>query len=169
MSFSSRRWHLAALLAFVPVATGVLLWSNVEERADPSMALAVSLSARTLKVIEGGKVVRTYGIAVGSRKYPTPTGSYRTGTIDWNPSWTPPPRTWARNKKKQPPGDPDNPMQGVKIYFKAPWYFIHGTNNPGSIGEAASHGCIRMRTRDAVNLARRIQKAGGGVPLVIRP
>jgi lipoprotein-anchoring transpeptidase ErfK/SrfK len=59
-------------------------------------------------------------------------------------------------------------MQGVKIYFRAPDYYIHGTNNPGSIGSAASHGCLRMTEGDAKALARRIQKAGGGVPLVIR-
>ena len=58
-------------------------------------------------------------------------------------------------------------MQGVKIYFQAPYYFIHGTNDPGSIGEAASHGCIRMDPDDAVALAKRIESAGGGVPLVI--
>jgi len=60
-------------------------------------------------------------------------------------------------------------MQGVKIYFRAPYYFIHGTNNPGSIGEAASHGCIRMVPDDARELARRIERAGGGVPLIISP
>lgn len=59
-------------------------------------------------------------------------------------------------------------MQGVKIYFKAPDYYIHGTNNPGSIGSAASHGCLRMTEGDAKALARRIQKAGGSVPLLIR-
>jgi lipoprotein-anchoring transpeptidase ErfK/SrfK len=59
-------------------------------------------------------------------------------------------------------------MQGVKIYFKAPYYFIHGTNDPDSMGEAASHGCIRMVPDDAVALARRIQEAGGSVPLLIK-
>jgi lipoprotein-anchoring transpeptidase ErfK/SrfK len=58
-------------------------------------------------------------------------------------------------------------MQGVKIYFKAPYYFIHGTNDPGSIGEAASHGCIRMTAEDAMALAHRIEDAGGSVPLEI--
>jgi len=59
-------------------------------------------------------------------------------------------------------------MQAVKIYFRAPYYFIHGTNDPDSIGEAASHGCIRMTPEDARNLAHRIERVGGGVPLLIR-
>jgi L,D-transpeptidase ErfK/SrfK len=60
-------------------------------------------------------------------------------------------------------------MRAVKIYFQAPYYFIHGTNSPESIGEAASHGCIRMVPEDASALARRIERAGGHVPLIISP
>lgn len=165
----SRRGRLGALLTFVPIVPAVLWWSVLRPMFDnPPLRLVVSLSARELRVIEDGDVVATYGVAVGRPSHPTPTGSYRTGEIVWNPSWTPPPVDWARNKRYQPPGAAANPMQGVKIYFKAPYYFIHGTNNPDSIGEAASHGCIRMVPEDAVQLARRIQRAGGNVPLVIR-
>jgi lipoprotein-anchoring transpeptidase ErfK/SrfK len=166
--FRMLRLKLGTLLGIAPI---VALVSIAAPRftADPSpLRLEVSLSARRLSVIENGRVTRTYGIAVGRADRPTPKGSFRTGRIVWNPSWHPPKVFWARNKKPQPPGDPDNPMQGVKIYFKAPDYYIHGTNNPGSIGSAASHGCIRMTEGDAKALARRIQKAGGGVPLLIR-
>ena len=165
----SRRWRLGALLTFAPIAPAVLWWSHLRPiSGDPPLRLVVSLSARELTVIEHGEVVATYGVAIGRPKHPTPTGSFRTGDSEWNPSWTPPPTDWARNKRYQPPGAAANPMQGVKIYFKAPYYFIHGTNNPGSIGEAASHGCIRMTAADAVRLARRIERAGGNVPLLIR-
>lgn len=156
------------MLALSP-AIPLVLWATLRgERADPpNVRLQASIGARTLKVIENGKVVKTYRIAVGRPGNPTPRGSFRTGRIDWNPWWKPPKVWWARNKKPQPPGDPDNPMQGVKIYFKAPDYYIHGTNDPASIGRAASRGCIRMRPGDAKNLARRIRKAGGSVPLQI--
>jgi lipoprotein-anchoring transpeptidase ErfK/SrfK len=113
--------------------------------------------------------VTTYGVAIGRPGHPTPTGSFRTGDIVYNPPWRPPPQDWARDLEPQPGGSPDNPMQGVKIFFQEPYYFIHGTNDPGSIGEAASHGCIRMTRRDAVRLARTIELAGGSVPLEIRP
>jgi lipoprotein-anchoring transpeptidase ErfK/SrfK len=59
-------------------------------------------------------------------------------------------------------------MQGVKIYFREPWYYIHGTNDPGSIGTAASRGCLRMRASEAKELARLIERSGGSAPLVIR-
>jgi lipoprotein-anchoring transpeptidase ErfK/SrfK len=169
MLWNRRRW-IGALLLAAPVGSGVVWWSGaLSTTADAPMRLEVSLSARELRVIEHGSTVVTYGVAVGRRSHPTPTGSFTTGDIDWNPSWTPPPTDWARDKKYQPPGAAANPMQAVKIYFQAPYYFIHGTNNPDSIGEAASHGCLRMVPEDASALARRIERAGGHVPLTIRP
>jgi lipoprotein-anchoring transpeptidase ErfK/SrfK len=166
-----RNWRrIGALLTIVPTIPAVLLWSEIRSLFDTpqeSVRLAVSLSDRNLKVIEDGKVVSTYGIAVGRPSHPTPTGSFRTGDIVWNPGWNPPPTNWARGREAEPPGSPANPMQGVKIYFRAPYYFIHGTNDPGSIGEAASHGCIRMVPEEAEELAHQIQRAGGSVPLEI--
>jgi len=167
---SARSKWFGALLAVGPIIPAVLWWSPLRRSADaaPPLRLEVSLSSRELKVIEDGQVARTYGVAVGRPGHATPKGSFKTGTIDWNPAWTPPDADWARNKKPQPPGAPSNPMQGVKIYFRAPAYYIHGTNNPNSIGEAASHGCIRMTEDDAMSLARLIESAGGSVPLLIR-
>ena len=163
-----KRARLGVLATGLAIAAGLLWYSPLRLGADQDgMRLEVSLSSRTMRVIENGEVVQTYGVAVGMPSNPTPTGSFHTGSIDWNPSWTPPPSNWAAGKQYQPPGSPDNPMQGVKIYFKAPWYFIHGTNNPGSIGAAASRGCIRMAEGDAVSLARRIERSGGSVPLEI--
>jgi len=164
-----RRVRLGALLTILPIIPAALWWSRSHRTIDdpPRIRLEVSLSARELNVVEHDSIVRTYSIAVGRRSHPTPTGSFRTGQIVWNPSWRPPPVDWARDLDYQPPGAPANPMQGVKIYFQAPYYFIHGTNDPESIGEAASHGCIRMTARDAVHLARRIELAGGSVPLSI--
>ena len=157
-----RKWW--ALTPVVPA----LVWASMRLADPPALRLVVDISQRQLTVLERGKVVRRYAVAVGRPSNPTPRGNFRTGTIDWKPSWTPPDADWARNKKPQPPGSPKNPMQAVKIYFKAPDYYIHGTNDPGSIGEAASRGCIRMRPEDARNLARRIQRAGGRVPLLIK-
>jgi lipoprotein-anchoring transpeptidase ErfK/SrfK len=171
MSIPHRRHLLRMLLLATPIvallASGEYVFDRMRPHEAASISLRADLSERELHVIEDGEVVRTYGIAVGSRKHPTPTGSYWTGHIVWNPRWVPPPSKWARKLRPRAGGDPRNPMQGVKIYFREPWYFIHGTNNPGSIGSAASHGCIRMRTRDAKALARRISKHGS-VLLVIQ-
>lgn len=167
---SNRSKLIGVLLLAAPVGSGVAWWSTGESGAsDAPIKLEVSLSARELRVIKDGSTIATYGVAVGRPGHPTPTGAFRTGEIVWDPSWTPPPTDWAANKTYQPPGAAANPMQAVKIYFQAPYYFIHGTNRPGSIGEAASHGCIRMVPDDASALARRIERAGGSVQLIIRP
>jgi lipoprotein-anchoring transpeptidase ErfK/SrfK len=154
-----------SLMAILAAAPGIL--ERYRDTDDETPTLKVDLSERVLRVVEDGEVVRTYGVAVGTRKHPTPTGTYRTGRIVWNPRWVPPPSEWARRLKARAGGDPRNPMQGVKIYFREPWYFIHGTNNPESIGSAASHGCLRMRTKDAKALARRISEHGS-VQLIIQ-
>jgi lipoprotein-anchoring transpeptidase ErfK/SrfK len=166
--FGTRRFRMGVLLGLTPVLPAVVWAAFFRAPADRgSMRLEVSIAAKTLKVIENGKVVKTYAVATGRPGNPTPRGSFRTGQIVWNPWWRPPNVWWARNKKPQAPGDPDNPIQGVKIFFRAPDYYIHGTNDPGSIGRAASRGCVRMRESDAKNLARRIRSAGGSVPLQI--
>jgi len=165
----TRRVRFATLMTVAPLVPAALLWSHYRTHSaeQAAMRIEVNLSDRSLKVIQDGEVVHTYGVAVGRPSHPTPTGHFRSGDIDWNPQWVPPPTDWARNKHYEPPGAPSNPMQGVKIYFEAPYYFIHGTNNPDSIGEAASHGCIRMTPEDAVSLAHQIEDAGGSVPIVI--
>jgi lipoprotein-anchoring transpeptidase ErfK/SrfK len=167
---SKRRKWIGVLVLAAWIGSGVAWLSTSRSGAnDAPIALRVSLSTRELRVVQNGKTLVTYGVAVGRPSHPTPTGAFRTGDIEWNPSWTPPPAKWAEKKTYQPPGSAANPMQGVKIYFRAPYYFIHGTNNPGSIGEAASHGCLRMVPEDAKELARRIERAGGNVPLTITP
>jgi lipoprotein-anchoring transpeptidase ErfK/SrfK len=124
--------------------------------------LAADLSARTLQVIGANGVIKTFPVAVGSPKYPTPPGSYSIRKIVWNPSWTPPPDAkWAKNKTAKDPGEPGNPMKVAKIFFKEPDYYIHGTGETNSLGSAASHGCLRMDPDDVAELARFLMENGG--------
>ena len=69
--------------------------------------------------------------------------------IVWNPPWNPPDEAWAANEEPAAPGASDNPMKVVKIYFKEPDYYIHGTGSLSSLGGAVSHGCLRMAPSDA--------------------
>jgi lipoprotein-anchoring transpeptidase ErfK/SrfK len=159
MPIALRRWLLLAFLAVSPIVAAIVSGPQFLTRLhfrDPPIRLKVDLSEREMHVLRGGEVVRSYSVAVGTRKHPTPTGRFWTGRIVWNPRWIPPESDWARKYKPREPGDPLNPMQGVKIYFREPAYFIHGTNDPESIGSAASHGCIRMHEDDAVSLANMI-------------
>jgi murein L,D-transpeptidase YcbB/YkuD len=52
-------------------------------------------------------------------------------------------------------------MGRVKMFFRQPDYFIHGTNAETSIGTAASHGCVRMLNDDVIELAQLVMEHGG--------
>jgi lipoprotein-anchoring transpeptidase ErfK/SrfK len=125
------------------------------------VTMASSTQKKILVVRAGGKDVKRYDVAVGSKKHPTPHGRFIVRRIVWNPAWVPPNEPWAKGKKPTPPGHPKNPMKVVKIFFQEPDYYIHGTDDEDSIGEAASHGCLRMRASEAFDLARYLMKHGG--------
>ena len=128
--------------------------------ADVPLKLEVSLADRLLHVKIGDSIARTYEVAVGTSRHPTPSGVYTLDRVIWNPSWHPPNSEWARGKKPARPGDPRNPIQVAKIPFK-PLYHIHGTDKPDSVGDAASHGCIRMRPEHVAELAQTLMEWTG--------
>ena len=132
------------------------------ELAVAPLTLTADLSARMLTVKHGDTTLKTYQVAVGQERYPTPPGSYSIRKIVWNPSWRPPPDAdWAKGKSAKGPGDPGNPMKVVKIFFKEPDYYIHGTGDVESLGSAASHGCLRMDPNDVADLAKLVMEHGG--------
>jgi murein L,D-transpeptidase YcbB/YkuD len=129
---------------------------------EAPVVLRASVSERMLYVQRGDTLLKTFLVAVGTDRYPTPRGSFTIKKIVWNPSWRPPPNSeWAKDKKPQGPGDPENPMKVVKIFFKEPDYYIHGTDAVESLGSAASHGCIRMDPAEVAELAKLIMEHGG--------
>ena len=125
------------------------------------LTMAASTQKKILVVRISSYEVRKYDVAVGTKAHPTPMGRFVVRHLVWNPAWVPPKAGWARGKEPAAPGDPNNPMRAVKIFFQEPDYYIHGTNDPDSIGEAASHGCIRMAESDAVELAKYLMEQTG--------
>ena len=143
------------------LVTTVLLVGSTELRAS-DLRVEVDLSERTLAAYAGEEgAVKTYSVSVGTAQKPTPSGSFQIRKLVWNPSWHPPNEKWARGKQPKSPGDPDNPMQRVKIFFKEPDYYIHGTPATESMGSAASHGCIRMTPDEVTDLAKLVMEHGG--------
>lgn len=171
-------WVVAAALAVgipdagaaqAPAArdTGLIVGSVESAIRQPArrmdnFGLIVDISDRRLYVMSGDDVVQTFPVAVGDEGYDTPAGSFTIRRMIWNPSWTPPASAWARDKKYEAPGSPGNPMGRVKMFFREPDYYIHGTGLASSLGNARSHGCLRMRNIDAVQLARLVMINGGG-------
>jgi lipoprotein-anchoring transpeptidase ErfK/SrfK len=129
--------------------------------ADAPLSLQASLGARIITVMAGNNKIKTYSVAVGQDRYPTPLGTFKIERIVWNPSWHPPDSKWAKGKTTKGPGDPGNPMKVVKIFFHDPDYYIHGTDDVDSLGDAASHGCLRMAPDEVADLAKLIMEHGG--------
>jgi lipoprotein-anchoring transpeptidase ErfK/SrfK len=127
---------------------------TTEELADRYPAiLIVNRSAFRLTLYKHLKPAKTYPIAVGQAGLETPAGRYSIQSKDSNPAWHVPQSDWAGDLagKVIPPGDPKNPIKArwMGIYNGAG---IHGTDAIGSLGTAASHGCIRMAIPDVEEL-----------------
>jgi lipoprotein-anchoring transpeptidase ErfK/SrfK len=125
------------------------------------LRLEVDLSERTLVARQGEEIIGEYAVAVGKEENPTPQGRFSIRKVIFNPAWKPPEEKWARGKTAKPPGHPDNPMKRVKMFFREPDYYIHGTGDEESLGKAQSHGCVRMHPDDVTSLARLVMEHGG--------
>ena len=125
-----------------------------------SMRVEVDLTARKLHLYDGDRRIATHGVAVGSAKWPTKTGSWTISQVVWNPEWTPPDESWAEQREPRQPGDPRNPLGRAQLIYDPP-RTIHGTNEPASIGKAVSHGSIRVTNAVAVKLARQLMEGTG--------
>ncbi|MGE5560570.1 MAG: L,D-transpeptidase family protein [Chloroflexota bacterium] len=91
--------------------------------------IVVDIDEIKLYLKRGNSIVKTYDCAVGKPQTPSPVGY------------------WTIVQKTENPGG----AFGTRwMRISCPWggYGIHGTNNPSSIGTAASHGCVRMHNRD---------------------
>ena len=128
---------------------------------EETLRLRVDISDRELRAFIGDEEIAQYAVAIGKEKNPTPRGTYNIRKIIWNPGWVPPNEKWARGKSAKPPGHPENPMKRVKMFFKEPDYYIHGTGDEDSLGTAASHGCVRMSEEDVTSLAKLVMERGG--------
>ena len=115
--------------------------------------LIISRSSFKLTLYKNLKPAKTYSIAVGQAGMDTPAGLYNVQNKAENPAWHVPDSDWAGDLagKVIPAGDPRNPIMArwMGIYDGAG---IHGTTADSSIGTAASHGCIRMRIPEVIEL-----------------
>ncbi|MEA2426709.1 MAG: hypothetical protein QOF37_337 [Thermoleophilaceae bacterium] len=128
--------------------------------------VTVSRSTKLVRLFKHLHRVRTYQVAVGAAGYDTPAGLHHVQSKQVNPTWYVPNRPWAGSLAGQtiPPGDPRNPLKARFIALGGGVGF-HGTADLASIGQAASHGCIRMRIPDVISLYNRVSV---GTPVMIQ-
>jgi lipoprotein-anchoring transpeptidase ErfK/SrfK len=119
--------------------------------------VGVDRPAKDLRLYHRLHLVQRYRIAVGAVGHRTAAGRYEIESKVKNPPWNVPREQWAGRLAGRiiPPGDPDNPLKARWLGFHD-GEGIHGTDDLGSLGEAASHGCIRMSVADVKRLYRRV-------------
>jgi lipoprotein-anchoring transpeptidase ErfK/SrfK len=123
--------------------------------------IVIRTGERALYRVMGGGKAKRYLVAVGKEGFSW-SGTARVGRKAVNPTWTPPPEMIERTPKYakwadgMPGGIPANPLGVRALYLYNgrgdTGFRIHGTNAPGSIGSAASSGCIRMLNHEVVDL-----------------
>ena len=120
-------------------------------------AVMVNRSGFQLTYYRRLKKVKSYRIAVGKAGLETPAGLYQIQNKAVNPAWSVPNSDWAGDKagKLIPGGIAENPLKArwMGIYDGAG---IHGTDDTGSLGTNASHGCIRMSIPEVIELYKRV-------------
>jgi L,D-transpeptidase ErfK/SrfK len=131
------------------------------EAEVPGLRLVVKLSKRRVYVYERDKVIASYPIAVGKPGWETPTGEYKVFNMEKNPTF----KSFKSGRIIKP--GPDNPLGvrwiGIWTDGKTQLGF-HGTNQPELIGQAVSHGCIRMLNKDVTAL---FEKVAIGTPVKV--
>jgi len=125
--------------------------------------LVIRLDSRQLEYYEGDELIKQYDIAVGQADWETPVGHFTVLDLRENPLWQHPITGEAI------PTGPDNPLGSRWIGFAYDDGYhigIHGTNQEELVGQAVSHGCVRMRDGEIQEL---FQKIAIGTPIAVRP
>jgi len=131
------------------MTVAALLLLAAGRAAAQDRRIVVSIPDCKLALVENGQVVKVYETAVGAPVSPSPTGTFRSATRLAHP-------TYFHPGKVVGPGA-NNPLGPRWLGLSLKGFGIHGTNAPRSIGHAASHGCIRLRNRDIVDLFERVE------------
>lgn len=138
---------------------------NFTAQHEPGSIVIVTKDRALYYILGDGKAVK-YKVATAKRGFEWRGTNAVSAKVKW-PDWRPP----AQMRKRRPDlpvfmaGGPENPLGARAIYLGSTIYRIHGTNEPASIGKAASSGCIRMLNADVSELFRHV-KMGAKVTVV---
>jgi len=138
---------------------------SFQTRQKPGSIVIVTRENALYYILGNGKAVK-YRVATAKRGFEWKGSNQVSAKVKW-PDWRPP----AQMRKRRPElpaymaGGPENPLGARAIYLGSSIYRIHGTNEPSSIGKAASSGCIRMLNADVAELFQHV-KVGATVTVV---
>jgi len=141
---------------------------NSEPEAGAKTSVKVDVKTNMLGVFEGDKIIAAYPVTVGSTQTATPIGEWKVRGVAKLPTFRYDERMLKRGERSKnfhllPPG-PNSPVGVIWIALNKRGIGIHGTDDPNTIGQAVSHGCIRLANWDVVRLAGRVKT---GVPVSV--
>ncbi|MDO4434525.1 MAG: L,D-transpeptidase [Alysiella sp.] len=136
--------------------------------AASGFQVVINVPQQRLFLYQNGKLRKVYPVGVGKSITQTTLGEHTIGAKAFNPTWHIPlsiQRERGDGVKTVPPG-PKNPLGPVFVRLGNPklGLGIHGTSNPSSVPGVVSHGCVRMKSPDALEFARTITS---GSPAVV--
>ena len=139
-----------------------------ESGAPRNVATKVDTKTNMLGVFDAEKLIAAYPVTIGSAHNTSPIGDWKVRGVAKLPRFRYDKEMLEHGERSGnfymlAPG-PRNPVGVMWIALNKKGIGIHGTNDPGSIGRAASHGCIRLANWDVVRLATKI-KAGDNVSI----
>jgi lipoprotein-anchoring transpeptidase ErfK/SrfK len=138
------------------------------EPGQPAISLKIDTKTNMLGVFEADKLVAAYPVTIGSAQTASPIGEWKVASVAKLPKFRYDKEMLKHGERSGnfhmlPPG-PNSPVGVIWIALNKKGIGLHGTNDPESIGRAASHGCVRLANWDIVRLA---QKVKAGVPVLI--
>ncbi|HEX2727054.1 MAG TPA: L,D-transpeptidase [Beijerinckiaceae bacterium] len=128
----------------------------VYDGAHGAGTVIIDTPRKFLYLVQDGGTALRYGIGVGRPGFTWAGLKSVTMKREW-PDWRPP----AEMLKRRPDlprymaGGPENPLGARALYLGSSLYRIHGTNEPWTIGQSVSSGCIRMMNEDVIDLYER--------------
>jgi lipoprotein-anchoring transpeptidase ErfK/SrfK len=123
----------------------------------PGTIIISTEERRLYLVLPNGQALK-YGVGVGRPGFEWSGSKVITAKREW-PDWTPPPEMLKRRPDlpRHMAGGIENPLGARAMYLGGTMYRIHGSNEPDSIGQAVSSGCIRMTNEDVADLYDRVK------------
>lgn len=123
----------------------------------PNTIVVNTAERRLYYVMDDGKAIK-YGIGVGREGFQWSGTNRISRKAEW-PGWTPPPAMRKRipDLPSFMEGGINNPLGARALYIGSTIYRIHGSNEPWTIGEAVSSGCIRMTNDDVTDLYEHVE------------
>jgi lipoprotein-anchoring transpeptidase ErfK/SrfK len=126
--------------------------------SEPPGTVVIDTPQRFLFLVQDNGTAVRYGIGVGKPGFTWAGEKKVSAKKEW-PDWTPPPEMLQRRPDLPHfmAGGPENPLGARAMYLGSSLYRIHGSNEPWTIGQAVSSGCIRMRNEDVIDLYEKVK------------